>query len=233
MRLTIFLALLTCLQPFVAAAQESSPFPSVPINAETLRIQAEADELYERADYERAFSIYHDELAPLGDKYGQYMVGFMYLAGNGVPEDRVAASAWYRLATERGTREFVRTRDRLVKALALDAEQKSESDRMFIELRKEYGDLALMMEAACVDQKRLQERTGSRLSASSSPLLILRPGHIASTQTGEQYYGQIEQRLHARLEFIAAATNIDIIDINKMDFSTLESKVDQHLEELD
>jgi hypothetical protein len=231
MRLTILLALLTCLQPFVAAAQESSPFPSVPINAETLRTQAEADELYDRANYERAFSIYHDELAPLGDKYGQYMVGFMYLAGNGVPEDRVAASAWYRLAAERGTRESVRARDRLVKAL--DAEQKSESDRMFIELRKEYGDLALMMEAACIDQKLLQERTGSRLSASSSPLLIVRPGHIASTQTGEQYYGQIEQRLHARLEFIAAATNIDIIDINKMDFSTLESKVDQHLEELD
>ena len=63
MRLTILLALLTCLQPFVAAAQESSLFPNVPINAETLRIQEQADELYGRANYERALSIYRDELA--------------------------------------------------------------------------------------------------------------------------------------------------------------------------
>ncbi len=231
MRLTILLGLLTCLQPFVAAAQESSSFPNVTINAETLRIQEQADKLYERADYERAFSIYRDELAPLGDKYGQYMVGFMYLAGKGVPEDRVAASAWYRVAAERGAKEFVRARDGLVKAL--DAEQKAQSDRMFIELRKEYGDLALLMEAALVDQKLLQKSTGSRLSAGNNALLIVYPNHIGSTQTGDQYYGEIEQRLQARLEFIAAQTNIEIINIHKMDFSALESKVDQHLEELD
>ena len=229
MRLTILLALLTCLQPFVAAAQESSSFPNVPINAETLRIQEQADELYERADYERVFSIYRDELAPLGDKYGQYMVGFMYLAGKGVPVDRVAASAWYRVAAERGTKEFVRARDELVKAL--DAEQKAQSDRLFIGLRKEYGDLALLMEAVRVDHELLQKSTGSRLSAGNNALLIVYPSHIGSTQTGDQYYGEIEQRLQARLEFIAAQMNIEFIDINKMDVSALESKVDQHLEE--
>jgi len=231
MRLIILLALLTCLQPFVAAAQESSPFPNVPINAETLRLQEQADELYERANYERAFSIYRDDLAPLGDKYGQYMVGFMYLAGKGVPEDRVAASAWYRVAAERDAKEFVRARDGLVKAL--DAEQKAQSDRMFIELRKEYGDLALLLEAVRVDQELLQKSTGSRLSAGDNALLIVRPNHLASTQTGDQYYGEIEQRLQARLEFIAAQANTEIIDINKMDFSALESRVDQHVEELD
>jgi len=231
MRLTIFLALLMCLQPFVAAAQESSSFPGVPINAKTLRVQEQAEEIYERTDYERAFFIYRNELAPIGDKYGQYMVGFMYLAGKGVPEDRVAASAWYRLAAERGTKEFVRARDGLV--TALDAEQKARSDRMFLELRKECGDLALLMEAVRADQQLLQQRTGSRLSASSSALLVIHPNQLGTTQAGSQYYGEIEQRMQARLEFIAAQTKIEIIDINKMNLSALESRVDQRLEQLD
>ena len=230
MRLTIFLALLTCLQPFIAAAQESSSLPNASINARTLRVQDKAEEIYERTDYKRAFFIYRNELATIGDKYGQYMVGFMYLAGKGVPEDRVAASAWYRLAAERGTKEFVRVRDGLVKAL--DAEQKARSDRLFIELRKEYGDLAILMEAVRADYALLQQRTGSRLAAGTSPMLIMDP-NAGSTKSGAQYYGEIEQRMQARLEFIAAQTKIEIIDINKMNLSTLESRVDQCLEELD
>ena len=230
MRLTIFLALLTCLQPFIAAAQESSSLPNASINARTLRVQDKAEEIYERTDYKRAFFIYRNELATIGDKYGQYMVGFMYLAGKGVPEDRVAASAWYRLAAERGTKEFVQVRDGLVKAL--DAEQKARSDRLFIELRKEYGDLDILMEAVRADYALLQQRTGSRLAAGTSPMLIMDP-NAGSTKSGAQYYGEIEQRMQARLEFIAAQTKIEIIDINKMNLSTLESRVDQCLEELD
>ena len=102
MRLTIFLALLACLQPFVAAAQDPGSFPSVPITSKTLQVQQQAEEVFERTDYKRAFFIYRNELAPIGDKYGQYMVGYMYLTGKGVEEDIVAASAWYRLAAERG-----------------------------------------------------------------------------------------------------------------------------------
>ncbi len=138
-KLAVFLTSLVCLYPWAVSAQETSTFPGVPINAKTLRVQEQAEKVYERTQYERAFFIYRNELAPIGDKYGQYMVGYMCLAGKGVPEDRVAASAWYRLAAERGTNEFVRARDGLVKAL--DAEQKARSDRLFIELRKEYGDL--------------------------------------------------------------------------------------------
>ena len=231
MRLTIFLAFLTCLQPLVAAAQESSSLPGIPADVRTLRVQDQAEEIYERSDYERAFFIYRNELAPIGDKYGQYMVGFMYLAGKGVAEDRVAASAWYRLAAEPGTKEFVRARDGLLKAL--DAEQKARSDRLFIELRKECGDLAILMKAVRADYALLQQRTGTRLSASSSPLLIIDLHQLGATQSGSQYYGEIEKRMQARLEFIAAHTNIEIIDINKMNLSTLESRVDQRLEDLD
>jgi len=225
------LVFLTCLQPFVCAAQESSSFPGAQIDTKTLRVQERADEFYARTDYERAFHIYRNELAPIGDKYAQYMVGFMYLAGQGVPEDRVAASAWYRLAAEGGAKKVVRIRDGLVKAL--DAEQKTRSDRMFLELRRKYADLALLLDAVRADQQLLQERTGSRLASGSSAMLVVDLDHTGSMQSGAQYYGEIEQRLQDRLESIAAQTRIEIIDINKMGFSTLESKVEQHLNELE
>ena len=49
-----------------------------------VQLQDRVDELYERGKYDRAYLIYRDELALAGDKYAQYMVGFMYLTGKGV-----------------------------------------------------------------------------------------------------------------------------------------------------
>jgi hypothetical protein len=230
MRLTIFLALLTCLQPIIAAAQESSSFPSVPLSPKTMQVQNQAEKVYLRTDYERAFFIYRNELAPIGDKYGQYMVGFMYLTGKGVPEDRVAASAWYRLAAERGIKEFVETSDQLMKSL--DEEQTARSDQLFIELRKQYGDLALLMNAVKEDYETLRSRTGSRLSGDSSSLTIVNPNSSGSVRSGAEFYGQIEKRMKDRLEFIAAHTRVEIVDINSANLARVEASVNEHLEEL-
>ncbi len=82
------LAVTACLFASLAAAQSTSSFPDMPVDAKTLRVFSQAEEVYERTDYDRAFFIYRNELAPIGDKYGQYMVGFMYLTGKGVEEDR-------------------------------------------------------------------------------------------------------------------------------------------------
>ena len=57
-------------------------------------------------EYERAFMIYEKELAPLGDKYAQYMVGYMYLNAQSVLQDKISALAWFRIAAERGERCF-------------------------------------------------------------------------------------------------------------------------------
>lgn len=231
MRLTIFLALLTCLQPSVAAAQESNPFPSVPLSPKTMQVQNQAEKVYVRTDYKRAFFIYRNELAPIGDKYGQYMVGFMYLTGKGVGEDRVAASAWYRLAAERGIEEFVETSDQLMKSL--DEEQTARSDQQFIELRKQYGDLALLMKAVKEDYDTLRSRTGSRLSSDSSSLTIVNPNSSGSVRSGADFYGRIERRMKERLEFIGAHANVEIVDINNANLSKVEASVDEHLEKLD
>jgi hypothetical protein len=231
MRLTIFLALLACLQPSVAAAQESIPFPSVPLSPKTIQVQNQAEKVYLRTDYKRAFFIYRNELAPIGDKYGQYMVGFMYLTGKGVPEDRVAASAWYRLAAERGIEEFVETSEQLMKSL--DEEQTARSDQQFIELRKQYGDLALLLKAVKEDYDTLRSRTGSRLSSDSSSLTIVNPNSSGSVRSGADFYGRIEKRMKQRLEFIGAHANVEIVDINNVNLSKVEASVEEHLEKLD
>ncbi len=66
-------------------------------------MQRKVDQLFERGDYERAYFIYRNELAPAGDKYAQYMVGFMHLTGMGIDEDPVAAVRL--VPTGRGTRD--------------------------------------------------------------------------------------------------------------------------------
>ena len=168
------LAVTACLFVSLAAAQSTNSFPQIPVDAKTVRVQNQAEEVYSRTEYKRAFSIYMNELAPIGDKYGQYMVGFMYLTGKGVEEDRIAASAWYRLAAERGTKEFVQVRDQVLRALS--DEERAESDRQFIELRKQYGDLVLLTKAIRKDYEELGKFTGSRLSPGGSPVMVVQMG---------------------------------------------------------
>lgn len=205
----------------------------MPVDARTVRVQNQAEEVYNRADYERAFFIYLHELAPIGDKYGQYMVGFMYLTGKGVEEDRVAASAWYRLAAERGTREFVQERDQVMRSL--DAAERAESDRLFIELRKEYGDLVLLARAIRADQRELRNLTGSRLSAGSSPLVVVDMTDRGAATSGSEYYSRIERRLQARLDYIARQDELGIADhdVHSFDMAEIEQKIDAYLSRVD
>ncbi len=198
-----------------------------------MRVQNQADEVYERTDYKRAFFIYRNELVPIGDKYGQYMVGFMHLAGKGVEENAVTASAWYRLAAERGTKEFVRARDQLMKTL--DDVQRAESDRQYIELRKQYGDIVLLARAIRKDYDVLRSRTGSRLSADSSPVSVIDLNSSGVARSGSEYYGRIERRMKARLEYIVKHAEIGIIDLedDKIDIDLIERQVAAHLSRID
>jgi hypothetical protein len=217
------------------SAQSTNSFPEMPVDNATLRVQNQAEEVYERTDYKRAFFIYRNELVPIGDKYAQYMVGFMYLTGKGVEEDRVTASAWYRLAAERGTSEFIRARDQVMKTL--DDVQQAESDRQFIELRQQFGDLALLTRAIREDYEKLRERTGSKVGADSSPVQVLDMDATGVARSGSEYYLRIERRMKNRLEYIAKHAEIGIIDLDandvgSVDIDALERQVMVHLSEL-
>jgi TPR repeat protein len=125
-----------------SASAAGDSFPGHEPDRRVWNIQEKVDELFDNGHYERAMFIYRNELAPLGDKYAQYMIGYMYLAGKGVAPDVITASAWYRLAAERGDNTLSGERDKLM-ALLNDA-QKAKSDEAYAELRRELGDAALV-----------------------------------------------------------------------------------------
>jgi hypothetical protein len=154
----------------------------------------------------------------------------MYLNGQGVNKDRVAASAWYRLAAERGIKEFVQISDQYMNSL--DAEETALSDQQFIQLRKKYGDLALLMKAVKADFEILKTRTGTRLSGDSSTVMVIDPNAPAAMVANADYFGKIEKRMEARLEYIAANTNIEIVGIDNVNLTAVESRVDERLNEL-
>ena len=136
----MFSVCLWMMLPIAASADE--PFPGEAPSRDLLRMQEKADVLFESGKYDRALIIYRDELSPRGDKYAQYMVGYIYLAGKGVGEDPVIASAWYRLAAERANDKFVNVSQRLLERLS--AEQRARSDAVFADLQQQFGDAHLM-----------------------------------------------------------------------------------------
>ncbi len=140
-------------------------------DSRTLTVQRKVDELFERGDYERAYFIYRNELAPAGDKYAQYMIGYMHLMGMGAAEDPGAAFAWYRLAAERGTAEFAAVRDQLGRDL--DASQRRRADALYPELRREYSDLVVLLAAIKRDLRELKAKSGSRLAGRTNPMTVV------------------------------------------------------------
>jgi hypothetical protein len=196
-----------------------------------VQLQDRVDELYERGKYDRAYLIYRDELALAGDKYAQYMVGFMTLQGKGVAADPVTASAWYRMAAERGTKEFVMVRDRLM--AKFDDVEVSQSDRVYRELRMKYSDLALLLRLVKRNFEQLADSTGSRLGASGSAMTVV-DTRTGRPMAGDEYYGQIQKQLETRLNKLAELTGIEDFetDPGKVNIHELEAQVEAVIESM-
>ncbi len=207
-RLAIITGMLACLSCAIAAAQDYKPFPGVSADQRTVETQNRVDELFDSGNYDRALFIYENELAPRGDKYAQYMVGYMHLNGLGVPQDRARALAWYRLSAERGNEKLARVRDDL--ANALTPEEVDRSSTIFRGLLGEIGDTTLIMKLIERDLATLKSRTGTRITASnvSSPLKVIRPSGIPEDPN---FYRNVRRRLEARLKYLE--TKVEISDI--------------------
>ena len=140
------MTLAAVLLAFVLAAVETvsaDSFPGQRADKRIVKTQSKADSLLEKQKYERAFFIYRNDLAPIGDKYAQYIIGYMYLTGKGVEEDLSTAAAWYRLAAERGNQNFVTAHNQLF--AALNNEQRARTEEVFVGLRNELGDANMIM----------------------------------------------------------------------------------------
>jgi TPR repeat protein len=155
-RLLQLLVLSSLLASTSFAAGPVEPFPGSVADGQLFKAQEKGDELFESGQYERAMMIYRNELSPAGDKFAQYMVGYMYLAARGVPVDVVLASAWYRLAAERGHESLVHARDVLLQGM--NDEQRDRSDKLYADLRGELGDIAIVSKLIAADLTRLRQR---------------------------------------------------------------------------
>lgn len=195
----------------------------------SLRLHEKAEGLYRDGHWKRAYFIYVNELAAIGDKYAQYMAGYMWLNGKGVPPDAVRASAWYRLAAERGSPEFVEVRDQLLESMS--ETDREASDEAFIALRQKYSDLVIALGHLRNERELLNaRRTGSRLSGNSAPVTVIDP-RSGVTITRSEYIGRLESRMQLRLDFITRTLNIDEVeaDMDDRDFEALAGQVDAYL----
>ena len=232
-KFTVVIGIALSIHLSVALAQSSASVPRAPLDARTFKTQAKVEELFERREYARAHFIYRNELAVIGDKYAQYMVGFTYLTGKGVQEDAVMASAWYRLAAERHAPEFVAARNRLMNAF--DAVDAGRSDQAYLGLRLQYSDLVLSLEQVRKGLAKLNERTtGSRLSVRSRPIVIIIPRH-GNFMSGDDYFRQIRRRLQSQLDFITDRLDIDRVDtdLREDELAALQQRVMQYLQTVD
>lgn len=216
-----------CLQAGSAAAQAYESRS----NARLSQLQAKVNQLYEDGKHERAYLIYRDELAAAGDKYAQYMIGYMTMMGQGVEQDPVTASAWYRLSAERGTPEFVMVRDEVLESF--DGLQLEASNRRFMQLRRQYGDVALLLEQIRIDLMNLETAPGPAAKVGSTPSVIVdrRTGLLFSAD----YYQKIRERLRTRLSMLARLTRIENFptDPDEIEFGDIEPQVSAWLDRLE
>ena len=213
-------------------AQGSSELSADLPDTRTMAVQAKVEQLFQAEDFRRAYFIYRNELAPIGDKYAQYMVGYMLLNGLGVSEDPVSASAWYRLAAERDTPEFVAVSNSLLQQL--DEKQVQRSDAEYFRLRAKYSDVAVLLTSIRRNLKELAGRTGSRLRSDSSPLTIVE-ADAGRTQSGEAYYGSIYRQLEERLFLLKEMNGFHDIDTDptRLDIDELERRAKVSVESID
>jgi TPR repeat protein len=91
---------------------------------------------YKRQDFPKAFKIL-SETAALGMKNSQYILGFMFIKGEGVDKNVLFGLAWMGLATELGNDEWLEKYDGLYSSLS-DA-HKSLVDAKIDEYREKFG----------------------------------------------------------------------------------------------
>lgn len=231
-KLTLPAGIVAVMLSLTAHSDAFRHFPGDPEDQATLRAQERVEELYANGEYERSLLIYEKELAPIGDKYAQYMVGYMHLLGQGCEVNRPAALAWYRLAAERRDQAIVQARDALFKSMS--QVEIIASNEVFVDLWRRLGDNHLILNLVRKDLEILSARTGSRIpGAGTSPITVVRvrPGE----SYGEASYDRIRDRVDRRLEFLRA--NVDIVDIELNDEiavkQSLESEVREAMAALD
>jgi len=221
-RRALLLLCATALAPSAVPAVAQERFPGSSPSSLTVKIQQKAERAYREGDYERAFRIWRKDLVEIGDKYAQYMVGYMYLTGQGTEADIARAYAWYRLAAERGHEPLVAAMEELEAQLGPAELEAGMAEYERIVAR--YGDRKLVRRLIRLDELRLRKRTGRVGASVGAPMtVVLRNGRSVDAS---RYYGAIEQRLERRYRYLEGYVEFG-------EFETLPDELDEEAAEDD
>ena len=117
--------------------------------------------------------------ARFADKLSQLSIGLMYLNGQGVKKDPVAAFAWVAIAAERKYPQFLATRDAIW--AQLDASQREQAKALLEQLYPEYGDPTAKRRMTIRLRLNSTALTGSMLGFGTDSVTSLTPGQFTGT----------------------------------------------------
>lgn len=146
------------------------------------RAAAYADKAYTAGRYGSALKTYL-RLAKKGDPFAQYRSSYMHLVGEGVDPDTLTAYAWAVLAAESGNPHLVAYLEQ-VTARVPDAQRK-EANRLADDYMREWGRVALAIEARRKAIRELRSCTGSYLGKRCEEVYAVQMPKAFSIQPGD------------------------------------------------
>lgn len=136
---------------------------------------------YASGDYAKAMESFKSG-ARYADKLSQLSIGLMYLHGEGVAKDPVAAYAWLALAAERKFPRYIATRDEVWKSL--DEDQRQQAIALFNQLSGEYGDAVAKVRMERALREARTKMTGSLVGYGDSGVSSVTTAQFASGNPG-------------------------------------------------
>ncbi len=158
-----------------------------------------AEEAYRQKQYEAAFAIYRDDLAPMGDAYAQYMVGIMLLQGQGTEANVTLGAAWLHLAATRsGNADLVRTRDDVFSQLP--PATRGEVMALSGDLEIDFGDCGATRHLLALEEDAMAAGTSER-RAGDEPL-PLEVRYVAAIEDGRADTRKVRTTMSQRRKFL-------------------------------
>jgi len=155
----------------------------------------------------------------------------MFAAGKGVQRDGIEASAWFRLAAERGNKQFVKISNQVLESMT--PAQRQLSDSVYLPLRQQFSDVAILLNSARADYDSLQAQT----TTTGGDIMVsnLRPESPVANRNSAKHYRDLEKQMNSKLGQVADELGIkkSSIDYDEPDWQMLNDQVVEHLNKLD
>lgn len=146
------------------------------------RAAARADEAYAAGSYATALKQYL-RLAKKGDPFSQYRSSYMHLKGEGVEPDYPIAFAWAVLAAESGDPQLASYLGEVKALVPIDL--RDEAQRQAEAYLREWGRVALAIEARRKVDRELRNCTGSRLGTRCEEVYAMQMPKFWSVRPGD------------------------------------------------